>query len=281
MDVYESVINQPVVKQFLNKYQLDPSFVRANLVEFLNWIEAEEKCQGCQGLSFCRQRFKGCVYRLDLDESDYLIETYKPCDFQQKQMSALSHRKQYLIAHMDVSDYLIDLMAISLNGESQTYLKVYGSVVDSISNVKGLYIYGQAGTGKSYLMKGLCNYYAKKGYRVSFVKVPLLVREIKESFGNQKHSDYPSQLRKSEIVVFDDLGSESMSTWSMNDILFPILDYRMEHQLKTYFTSNYPWKELERRYANVDKEGRIAADRMMERIRTLGTPVLLSGNSRR
>ena len=55
----------------------------------------------------------------------------------------------------------------------------------------------------------------------------------------------------------------------------------MEQRKKTYFTSNYTWDDLKERYGTAEKNGQIAADRVMERIRTLSDMVLLIGKSRR
>ena len=85
----------------------------------------------------------------------------------------------------------------------------------------------------------------------------------------------------SDVVVLDDIGAESISAWFLNEILFPVLDQRMEQRKKTYFTSNYTWDDLKERYGTAEKNGQIAADRVMERIRTLSDMVLLIGKSRR
>ena len=51
-------------------------------------------------------------------------------------------------------------------------------VWSSIPLNQGVYLYVNPGTGKSYLMKGICNYCAKNNKSVSFVQVPLLIQEL-------------------------------------------------------------------------------------------------------
>ena len=61
-------------------------------------------------------------------------------------------------------------------------------------------------------------------------------------------------------------------------MLLSLLDYRMEHKLLTFFTSNYKIPELKQRYTLNEP---MAAERIEERIRTLAQEVFMSGNSRR
>ena len=36
-------------------------------------------------------------------------------------------------------------------------------------------------------------------------------------------------IRNAEVVVFDDIGGESVTAWSRDDILLPLMDARMEN----------------------------------------------------
>lgn len=279
----QNIMNVPQIRQFMNKNKLSPSFVEENIIEFLTWKEELEKCSGCQGLSFCRQRLNGMVYSLSFDERGYFEERYLPCSYQSEKEKSLEHKKNYKYSHMTESDYLIELQNLNKTRELKSeYLLALQKVISSQAEDKGLYLYGQAGVGKSYMLKALCNFYAKNGYTVSFVKVPNFIKTLKESFGDDEiRRQLSRNILRSDIVVFDDIGSEAMTAWSLNEILFPLLDERMEKKKKTYFTSNYSMDELDQKYAQIEKNDKVGADRVFERIRTLSKPVLLSGSSLR
>ncbi len=73
-----------------------------------------------------------------------------------------------------------------------------------------------------------------------------------------------------------------MSEWMRDDILFTVLDYRMENEMRTFFTSNSDFEGLKRRLM----EGLPVVDetkalRIIERIRTLSMPIAMKGTSRR
>lgn len=186
---------------------------------------------------------------------------------------------------MSLNDYLIDLNDASFlsAAKEKEYGLAYTQSVSSIPLNQGVYLYGNPGTGKSYLMKGICNYYAKSNKSVSFVQVPLLIQELKQFMtDNEYRQRVMNHLRYSDVLVLDDIGAESITQWTRDEILLPVLDERMNKGMKTYFTSNYSMEELEQQYRLANKPNNtIASLRILERIRTLSKPVELSGKSRR
>ena len=45
------------------------------------------------------------------------------------------------------------------------------------------------------------------------------------------------QMKNTEILFIDDIGAENCSAWSRDEVLGPILQYRMQSHLPTFFTS--------------------------------------------
>ncbi|MCI6087438.1 MAG: ATP-binding protein [Absicoccus porci] len=281
MSDIELIKKQPIICRFLDVHHLDDSFIQENIIEMLTWQESLKKCEGCLGLSYCRQPLKGHRYQLSFTE-DGLSESYGMCSYMREQEKMLAHVKNFRYTHMSTDDYLIDLKTLTQGMTSKQYLEAYAKVIRSLSAKKGIYLCGQAGVGKSYLLKGVANHFAKQGKTVCFVKVPVWIAECRDSMKDtQWRQMNMAQLRWADVVIFDDIGAEYISPWTLNEIVFPILDVRMEQKKKTYFTSNYQWPELESRYAACQKEGRVAANRILERIRALSDVVLLMGTSLR
>lgn len=275
----DRLMKDPLVISFLQKHNLDKVFLDKNASYFIDWVNGIQKCSGCQGVEFCRQAIPGKIKNLYIDETGFLSERYQSCRNMKKIESNIDHRKNYRVAHISQADYLIDLHTIDLSKESKEYILPYTQVLRSLESNKGIYLYGQPGVGKSYLLMGVCNHYAKNKKKVAFVKVPLLIQDLKQSmYDSEYRQNVLSHLRFSEVLVLDDIGSESITPWTRDEILFPILDYRMNHGLKTYFTSNYTMDELSVQYSLKDK---VASLRLMERIRTLSDSVAMLGISRR
>lgn len=274
------------IQIFLQQNNLDTSFVNENSGVLLQWLKSVSTCRNCKGLDYCAQKIRGKVAKLKVDDSGFLNEYYTSCQYEKNYDKKLAHRIYYRFSHMSESDYLIDLNDDSFSqvaSEDQSYMRSYTSVMASIPLKQGVYLYGNPGTGKSYLMKGICNYYAKNKRSVSFVQVPLLIQELKQFMtDNEYRQRVMNHLRYSEILIFDDIGAESITQWTRDEILLPILDERMNKGMKTYFTSNYSMEELEQQYRLVNKPNNtIASLRILERIRTLSKPMELNGKSRR
>ena len=66
------------------------------------------------------------------------------------------------------------------------------------------------------------------------------------------------------------IGAESATAWSRDEILCPILQYRMDEKLPTFFTSNLDLISLENHYAITSKGDEIIkAGRIISRINQL------------
>ncbi len=243
------------------------------------------QCKNCKGLDYCTQSIKGKVLKLNIDDFGYLNNCFVSCRFKKSVEQKMAHQSKFRFSHMSEADYLIDLNDDSFQKAilNSDYAQVYNGVVGSIALNKGVYLYGNPGVGKSYLLKGVSNYYARNGKSVSFVQVPLLIQELKQFMtDNEYRQNILGHLKFSEILILDDIGAESITQWTRDEILLPVLDQRMNRNLKTYFTSNYSLEELEQQYRLASKaNGNVASLRILERIRTLSNPIGLMGKSRR
>ena len=82
--------------------------------------------------------------------------------------------------------------------------------------------------------------------------------------------------------MLDDIGAENTTAWSRDEVLGPILQYRMEEDLPTFFTSNLTLKELESALS-ITNNGieKVKAKRIVERIKQLTVFLELISKNRR
>ena len=139
---------------------------------------------------------------------------------------------------------------------------------------------GNFGCGKTYLVSAMFNELAKKGIKSCIVYYPELLRKLKESFG-EDFKDIFNKVRNSEILLLDDIGAETTTNWNRDEILGTILQYRMQENLPTFFTSNLSLKELEDHLIGNDSEGKIKARRIIERIKYLTEDITMIAENRR
>ncbi|MCK8638415.1 primosomal protein DnaI [Fructobacillus fructosus] len=156
---------------------------------------------------------------------------------------------------------------------------------DSQDFVPGVYLLGDFGVGKTYLMGALANALAYNGIGVMMVHWASLIERLKESFGQNGDQSVLSlidEAKKAPVLILDDLGADTLSAWSRDSVLGVILEYRMQHELTTCFTSNFDLDSLEK-YLAQTREGQEPgkAARLMQRVLYLSRPVAMAGRNRR
>ena len=149
---------------------------------------------------------------------------------------------------------------------------------------KGLSIYGDLGAGKTYMCIALANTLALNNEKVAFIKTNFFVNKMRQLIINdQNNYDMILEaIKKVPYLIVDDIGSEAVSTYSRDDLLFNILDYRMENKLITVFTSNLSKVDLLEHYTyDRNNMNKMKAKRLLERIDILSDDYALLGNNKR
>ncbi|HAQ1031628.1 TPA: primosomal protein DnaI, partial [Enterococcus faecium] len=90
-------------------------------------------------------------------------------------------------------------------------------------------------------------------------------------------------VKRSPILMIDDIGADAMSSWIRDEVFGVILQYRMQEQLPTFFSSNFTMDELEQHLSVTQRgdEEPLKAKRIMERIRYLTKEIEMTGRNRR
>ena len=268
--------------EHLSKVSPSEAFVEKNLATFLKVYRERKLCENCEGLFECRQSTKGM--RSDLRFDEVLIQEIEYCPYALKVKTGESILHKYRYCDVPANLAHIDLSSVSYTEEQkQLYLLLAAILYEK--REKGLYIYGDLGTGKTYLCTALANSLVKKGKKIAFVKVSNFFNEMKSYFSQDPDmiDRNISILKKAEYLFLDDIGSEAVSEFVRDDILFRVLDYRLENKLMTIFTSNLSKEELMKHYQydRKEKSNLMNARRLMERIDILSDDYVLAGKNLR
>lgn len=268
--------------ELIRKYNLPDSFLEQHTAKILRVLKSRSKCANCKGLYACSQKSSG--ERLDLTFDGVLIDEIEYCDYALNKIKKDNLSKSYL--YCDVPENIIDIDLNNVNytaDQEQLYLKL--AAIYTKKTNKGLYIVGDLGVGKTYLCAALANSLVKNGEKVAFVKVSNFFNEIKSyiSTRNELIDENINRLQKATYLFLDDIGAESVSEFVRDDILFRILDYRLENKLTTIFTSNLNKDDLLKHYTydRKDNANLMNAKRLMERIDILGEDFTVSGKNMR
>lgn len=144
----------------------------------------------------------------------------------------------------------------------------------------GLYLYGRFGVGKTYLLGAIANELARqKGVATTMMHFPSFVVEMRNSIKNNNLGQKLDAVKRAPVLVLDDIGADAMTTWARDDILGVILEYRMQEELPTFFSSNFSMDELQE-HLTVNVKGEeepVKASRIMERIKFLSRQYEMDG----
>ena len=246
-------------KNILKKYT---SFLQESSIEYNN-------CSKCKSILECKNKVVGYAY-LPVLKDDELIFKCRACKYKKK----LDEENKYLsnINVFGSSLYLKDARMKDIyiddknRFETITWLKNFITQYLSLKHAKGLYLCGSFGCGKTYLVTAMINELAKNGVKCSIVFWSDFLRDLKASF----QSDYSEKyeiIKHSPILLIDDIGAEVVTSWGRDEILCPLLQYRMEHKLATFFTSNLNIEQF-KQHISSSKDGvdMVKAERIVQRI---------------
>ena len=147
---------------------------------------------------------------------------------------------------------------------------------------KGLYLSGNFGIGKTYILAGLANQVAAMNKYVVFLHVPTFIASLASHFNDNSLQDEVHTIANCDFLILDDIGAENLSQWSRDEVLAVILQARMDNVLPTFFSSNFAMNDLEDHFKETKNAIEpVKAARLMERIHSLATEIVISGHNRR
>ena len=251
-------------------------FKREKLIKYTTSLQECAKeyshCKNCSGLPSCENKITGYVYLPKIAEG-ILEFVYKPCKYKIKE-----NKKNKYQNNIAVYNVPKEIKEASFSKIYKTDKKRYNTIIwltefmdkyKENSNQKGLFLSGNFGCGKTYLIAAMFNELAKEGVKSAIIFWPEFLRDLKASYKNEFSNKFNS-VKKAPLLLIDDIGAESVSSWNRDEILCPLLQYRMENYLPTFFTSNLNLEALETHLAITSKgDEAIKAGRIISRIQQL------------
>ena len=272
-------------KKFISNINLKEEY----LIKYTNTLKQcyteDENCKNCKGLEFCNNEVKGCKYTPFIVDGN-LNFSHRTCKYENKLLNSIEYVKDNyvfsvskMIRNAKMKDiYTDDKNRVEVIKWMTKFIKDYKAK----KNVKGLYLSGNFGSGKSYLISAMINELVKDGYKGALVYYPEFLRSLKAAFGKD-FDDQFEYAKRADLLLIDDIGAENITNWSRDEILGPIIQYRMDENLPTFFTSNLTLEELEIHLSSSNgKIDKLKAKRIIERIKYMTDSIeLISKNNRR
>lgn len=280
-DLVQKIMKDPDVAAFIQQESLSPEELNRSISKFNQYITERDK--------FLR------------GDTDYIAKGYKPILVMNHGYADVSYEEtpELIAAEKEAAIKnrlkLINLPAslkkvsfADVDADDEKRFTVFQRLVEFSEAYptvrKGLYLYGDFGVGKSFMVAALAHDLSeKRGVSSTLLHYPSFVIDVKNAIGDGNVKTLVDELKLSEVLILDDIGAEQSTAWVRDEILQVILQYRMQEDLPTFFTSNFNFEELEQHFAK-GKHGNDEtweARRVMERIRYLAEETRLEGVNRR
>lgn len=273
-------------KKLVNSLRLPDQYLMKYTTKLEETSKELNNCKKCKNLNECKNSYHGYVYYPDI-LNDNLVFDYIPCKYKKQDDYQNQYKKNIYLFEVPKEIKEASMKNIDLDDpERYDIIKWLKNFIDNYQTgrpTKGLYLTGNFGCGKTYLISACLNELAKKNHKIAIIYYPEFLRSLKESFGdNEEYNNKFNFIKKIELLLIDDIGAETMTEWSRDEVLGTILQYRMQEGLTTFFTSNLTIKDLEEHFS-VSHGGveKVKAKRIIERIKQLTTEMLMVSVNKR
>ena len=284
---YESILNKnETFKKLVDSLNKTDSY----LMKYTSSLEETSKeldnCKKCKHLLECKNSYQGHVYYPEI-LNDNLVFDYVPCKYQKKYDEENKYKKNIYL--FEIPKEIKEASMKNIDSKNKSRFEIIKWLVDFIekykpnTGMKGLYLNGSFGSGKTYLISAALNELAKQDHKIAIIYYPEFLRSLKESFSEPEiYNEKFKIIKNIELLLIDDIGAETMTEWSRDEVLGTILQYRMQEGLTTFFTSNLTIKDLEEHFS-ISTKGveKVKAKRIIERIQQLTTEMTLVSENRR
>ena len=280
-DLTKQILADPRVASFIQEHGLSQDQIKRSLPKFNQFlVECRKVKEG--DVTYIA---KGYEPILTMNEG-YADVTYKETRQLKEQQEQQAISKRINLVSLPQSYRKITFADIALDDVAR--VDTFETLVDFVANYpspdqKGLYIYGDMGVGKSFMLAAMAHELSEtKKVATTIIHYPSFAIDVRNGIKDNSVKEQIDAVKEAEVLVLDDIGAEQFSSWIRDDVLQVILQYRMIEELPTFFTSNYSFADLEAKLSN-GRQGDETwqAKRVMERIRFLAKEVHLKGVNRR
>ncbi|PWI58804.1 AFG1/ZapE family ATPase [Sulfoacidibacillus thermotolerans] len=229
----------------LKELQVSDDAIRRAQPLLLDVIAQNKICDSCTGYEHCGKMgdAKGMQYRLDLYNGQLVLKTSYCSPF--LEYLALSRAARYQ-SYSERTPYDLQLAFANfpksqrvrkpkLFAAAQTFANQYKPGDD----MKGLYIFGPAGVGKTHLLHAMINRLEERKVPAIFVRVDALFDRLRSMIGEGKDIEPALETFSTvPVLALDEIGQERPNEFTLEK-LFRIVNQRFAAKLPTLYTSNF------------------------------------------
>ena len=277
---YIKALEDEAFRKLITQYKIDEEVGMKYTSRLMDSSKEHTNCSNCPSLAACSNSVRG--FCLTPKQNKNTINfSYDMCNYLKKE----EYRENVQV--FDVAKDIKNASIKNIYTNDKNRIEIIKAIKNFINeykkgnNPKGIYLHGSFGSGKTYLISALFNELAKSRTTSVIIHTPELLRSLKDSFSTD-YSEKFYLLKHTPLLLLDDIGAEYLTAWGRDEVIEPILQYRMDEGLPTFFTSNFTILELEKHFTTASNSiDKVKARRIIERIKQLSVEVeLISKNLR-
>ena len=238
----EAIVKDERLVKYIRSLGLSRKQVADSLPALLEYQADQAICSSCPGRDKCPKDNKRNEISLTL-ENGRLVRTNGPC---RKERKAIELSRSFFIASCP-SEWLGEKPNIT-NKRSPAFVALKEAIKGEEPN--WVYLTGDSGSGKSFVLATFAGQYAARHPGSAFVSTSRIVEELKDMSINDKKEfeKMLERLSSCPLLVLDEFGNEFKSEYTYSSILFPIISARAKNGLTTFFASDFSFEEIEQMY---------------------------------
>lgn len=165
-------------KKLCNRLKCDDEILMKYTSKLTDSACELKNCSRCKGLSYCKNAVKGHVYFPTVTK-DFIEFSYKSCKYfkEKKKNNTIFFETPKMLMNASLSELITEKERANI----LKYIKDFLKKKVNGETVKGLYLSGSFGSGKSYILSALLNELSLKGYKCVNINYPLLLNKLKAS----------------------------------------------------------------------------------------------------
>lgn len=272
-----------LVDKYINEIQShfpDYNITLENVNDFGVILSERSNCRNCVGLDLCQNANRGHVM-------DYLEDrfVFKECD--KLKASKMANNKSHLIKTLYLPTKILEARIEDFDINTESREKIYNKIKKFITNFntaereKGLYLHGTCSIGKTFTLGCIANELAKNNISCLLIYFPDLVLDLKNAIGTPRFESLLNMLKSIDVLMLDDFGSENMTPWLRDEVLGPVVNYRVLDNKPVFISSNITPNNLKAHLA-IDKSqaSELKGERLLSRLNALMSTIDMNDSNK-
>lgn len=242
-EMKKSFYASPRARKYIHDIGISDELAEKEIIKINDFVQDLAYCKHCPGIKKC-QKETPCLVSKIVYSNGYVDRQQVPC---KKYLEFIAFKRQFLIKDFP-EDWLNSVIKnLDISSEREEIIKRYNAFLKNESK-NWIYIFGEIGTGRSFVAANIAVDIAKKGLGpIAFIDAPTRFKEL----AGKRDQEYNSLLEKYQtvpVLIIDDLGNEYKSDFVRESVLFPIINARNKNNLFTIITSDFSISDIATMY---------------------------------